>query len=453
MLDAPLRTGLMVTALLTAARVGLAQSCLCGTAADELVAARVGLVREWVVQVPFDSAAWRLEHVVAGDSLVVAQGGDGTVAAIVTTAVPGQPRPGTVAWSTTIGHAPAPVEQVGIGGQSVAVARGAAATLLDAGTGRVLWERPLRTVASAAALPSGGWVYAPLDGGGMTRFPEDPTAEPPPPPEPAASDEAAPGDADVETAADGPRPGERLDPVNLETLGEIDFPPSSYAGGVLWCTVDGRITALVQTKQSSKRIEFDLGGPASGPPVVHAGDVFVATRAGDVARLARSPLGLTANAGVMKGADDQEVAFTGWHTIVDAVPEGSPLVSAQAVVISLGPSGLAAFATATGEPLWQVPAAGRPLAIIGDVVWCHEDTGFLVARDLATGGRRGRLCLGCFTLPVVNTVSERLILASPGGLVVSLAPRRTSATPAPATVAPATVAPARGSPDPDGRLP
>ena len=96
MLATPLRLGLMVIALLAAARPACGQSCLCGTAADELVAARAGLVREWVVQVPFDSAAWRLEHVVAGESLVVAQGGDGTLAAIVTTAVPGGPRPGTL---------------------------------------------------------------------------------------------------------------------------------------------------------------------------------------------------------------------------------------------------------------------------------------------------------------------------------------------------------------------
>jgi len=36
-----------------------------------------------------------------------------------------------------------------------------------------------------------------------------------------------------------------------------------------------------------------------------------------------------------------------------------------------------------------------------------------------------QMCLGSFTLPVANTVDERLILASPDGLVVSLAPRRT----------------------------
>lgn len=436
MLTAPRRPGLLVLVLLTAARPGLAQSCLCGTAADEFVAARVGLVREWVVQVPFDSAASRLEHVVVGESLVAAQGGDGTVAAIVASAVPGGPRSGTVAWSTMIGREPAPVEQAGIGGRAVAVARGDELTLLDAGTGQVLWQRPLRTVASAAAVPSAGWVYAPLDGGGMTRFPENPNAVPPQAAAPAAADDEADDRAAEAATADGPRPGERLDPVDLSTDGEVDFPPLPYSGGVLWCTVDGRMTALVRTATASRRLDFDLGGPASGPPVVRDGDVFVATRAGDVARLARSPQGLTANSGVIKDENDQEVTFNGWHTIIDAVPEGSPVVNAQAVVLSLGPSGVAAFATATGELMWQVPAAGRPLAITGDVVWCHEDTGFLVARDLATGARRGRLCLGCFTLPVVNTVSERLVLASPGGLVVSLAPRRTVAAEPPVQVEP-----------------
>jgi hypothetical protein len=132
---------------------------------------------------------------------------------------------------------------------------------------------------------------------------------------------------------------------------------------------------------------------------------------------------------VVNGEDDKEVRvpFTGWHTVIDEVPEGSPLVGGKTVVLSLGPDGVAAFAADTGDPLWQEPAMGRPLAIIGDVVWCLEATGFLVARDLATGARIGRLCLGCFTLPVVNPAGERLVLASPGGLVVSLAPRRTVA--------------------------
>lgn len=81
-----------------------ARATVCGTAADEFIAAEVGLVREWIVQVPFDSAAWRLEHVVVGRDLVVAQSRDGGVAAIQSAAVDGAPRPGSVLWHTRIGY-------------------------------------------------------------------------------------------------------------------------------------------------------------------------------------------------------------------------------------------------------------------------------------------------------------------------------------------------------------
>ena len=419
------------------------QSCLCGTAADELVAARLGLEREWVVQVPFDSAAWRLEHVVVGDALVVAQGGDGSVAAISTTSVAGRPRRGTVAWLHHLGAGTAPIEAAGIGPVVVTIARGRDLVALDAATGATRWERSLRAVASASAVPSAGWVYAPLDAGGIQRFPEDPFAAPV---APAADGNPA---APAREPATGPRPGESLAPIEISSDGEVDFAPLTYRGsieelrevewaGILWCTGDGRISGNDRTPKDNERLEFDLGGPASGPLVEHGGSIFVTTKAGDVARIAvgRSPVRLTANSGIDiveaeakdgSGKKRVEYPYIGWHTVIDEVPEGSPLVGGDTVVVSLGPAGVAGFAAATGDLLWQEPAVGLPVAITGDQVWCLEATGFLVARDVATGARLGRLCLGCFTIPVVNTTSERLVLASPGGLVVSLAPRRTVA--------------------------
>ncbi|MFM7136656.1 MAG: PQQ-binding-like beta-propeller repeat protein [Planctomycetota bacterium] len=426
----------------------LGQSCLCGTAADDLVAARLGLEREWVVQVPFDSAAWRLEHVVVGDSLVVAQGGDGSVAAISTTSAPGNPRRGTVAWAHHLGTGTAPIEAAGIGPGLVTVARGRELVALDAATGEVCWERPLRAVASAAAVPSAGWVYAPLDPAGIQRFPDDPLAKPAAPAEADADGKPATTPAEP---AEGPRPGESLAPIDISSDGEVDSPPLAFRGGIVWCSADGRMAALVQTTNASDRLEFDLGGPAAGPLVVHDNDIFVATKAGDIARITRSPRGLTANSGVMtvQGADEKPVTvnYTGWHTVIDEIPEGSPVVGGDTVVVSLGPAGVAAFDAATGGLLWQEPALGRPVAITGDQVWCLEATGFLVARDLATGARLGRLCLGCFTIPIVNTTSERLVLASPGGLVVSLAPRRTVAAepPVPQPPAPQPSVPAEGA--------
>jgi outer membrane protein assembly factor BamB len=384
-----------------------AQSCLCGTAADELVAARAGLDREWVVQVPFDSAAWRLEHVVVGDRLVVAQGGDGTVAAIRTDSRPGGARRGAVAWSQKIGGT-GPIEAAGIGGESVIVVRGFGITAFDANSGRMAWTRRLSGIASAGGLASGGEVYTPLDGRGVERLPESAWVTVP-----------------IDSESDGLVEGAKVR-FSLDSKGEVDFKPVAFGNGVLWCSARGLIMALVTEGDLDKRLEFDLGSPASGSPVVRDGDVFVATRAGDLARIATTPAGLTANAGVVKKAQGQETPFFGWHTVLEGVPEGSPVVGGGTVVISLGPWGIAAFDASNGERRWQVSPGGRPLAITDSRVWCLDDTGFLVARDLMSGGRRERLCVGGFTLPVVSTTSERLVLASPGGLVASLVSRRVS---------------------------
>jgi len=391
---------------------GQGQSCLCGSIADELVAAAVGLDREWVVQVPFDSAGWRLSHVVVGEGLVVAQGGDGTVAAIRTDTRPGGARRGSVAWSAHVGGS-GPLEAAGIGPRLVTVARGRSVTALDAASGRTRWQLPIDGLASAAAVPSGGWVYTPLDGHGVFRLPEDRWAE-------ATVPAAGAGDPE------GPRPGESTRPIHLDSKGEVDFPPLASGDGIVWCNDRGLITAVLRDGDSWRRFEFDLGGPASGPPVVKDGDIFVATRAGDVARIARNPVGLVAYTGVARDPQGKDSIVSGWHTLVEAVPEGSPVVGQDTVVVSLGPSGLAAFSAATGARKWHVAQGAKPLAITADRVWCLDDAGFLTARDLASGGRRERFCLGCFSVPVVNTMAERLVLASPGGLVVSLAPRRTT---------------------------
>lgn len=89
---AHLAAGVIAAATVLWAVAAAAQSCVCGGIADDTIAAHVGLDREWIVQVPFDSAAWRLAHVVVGEGLVVAQGGDGTVAAIRTDTRPGGAR-------------------------------------------------------------------------------------------------------------------------------------------------------------------------------------------------------------------------------------------------------------------------------------------------------------------------------------------------------------------------
>jgi outer membrane protein assembly factor BamB len=407
------------------------QSGLCGSPADEIVAARVGLDREWVVQVPFDSAAWRLEHVVVGDRLVVAQAGDGTVAAIRADVRPGGARRGTVAWSQRVGGT-GPFEAPGIGAKTVIVARGRGVTALFADTGRIAWDRRLAGIASAGGMSTAGEVFVPLDGNGVDRLPENIWEQ-----------------AGVQARTSDTAPiGESAARFVIDSKGEVDFSPVAFEDGVLWCSADGLIVALVGVGDRARRLEFDLGAPASGPPVVVGNDVYVATLAGDIARIASVPAGLTANAGDYRNAAGEDVKYSGWHTVLEAVPEGSPVVGGDTVVLSLGAWGIAGFDAANGDLRWQVPNVGLPLAITDSRVWCLDATGFLVARDLMSGGMRERLCLGDFTIPVVNTKSDRLVLASPKGLVTSLAPRNVAtASPVVPPAPPAAGAPAEPAAD------
>jgi len=395
-----------ITAL-AAADGAVAQSCLCGSAADELVAATAGLERDWVVQVPFDSAAWRLEHVVVGRRFVVAQSGDGVVAAIAATAVPGGPAPGTIAWSRRLGWPGGPLTPPGVGDEFIAVARDLDIYGIDA-VGRQ-WRRPLGGSPATGAAAAGDWVYAPIDSQGVLRLPAYPLRQ-----------TAPPADAEGEQ----PAPSEPARPLELSATGRIEMPPVPYAGGVIWCTTAGLLVAVLPTGENWQRLEFDLGSPASGPPLVVGDDVFVATRRGDLARLRRQATGFYAVAEEVVGRDKKKTVLPAWHTRLDEEPEGGPLMGSGVVVLSLGPVGIAGFSAETGVPLWLSPRPGRLLAITGDRFWIHDATGRLAAFDLATGARRERLCLGCFTLPVTSTVANRLVLASPGGLVVSLADPR-----------------------------
>jgi hypothetical protein len=148
-------------------------------------------------------------------------------------------------------------------------------------------------------------------------------------------------------------------------------------------------------------------------------------------------------------------------------PESGPFVAGDRVIVSLGDEGIVAYSArpddvlargrdraraddaaeaaaeepsagstaAGGELLWRTPCGigGRLVAVVGERVWFADRVNRLASVDLATGEPRECMPLGGFTLPVINPRGDRLVLASPDGLLVSLVPRRTaSALPAPA---------------------
>jgi hypothetical protein len=390
---------------------------ICGSVADEFTARAAGLERQWILQIPSGVGSWRLEQVAVGDGLVVAQTGDGGVHAIQAAREEGGLPPGTLLWSQQLGAGGGPSGAAGIGPQVVTVAHDLAISAIDRRTGAVAWEKQLGQLPGAAAVPSGDWVYATVPNEGVLRLPVNPWRSAASP-APAAATKPAAGRGKQAVA-----PAiltESLDPKTINAGGETAFAPVPLADGIAWSTTDGTFVALERTKQGWLRHELPLGDPLAAQPIARGRTLYATT--GPVGAAWPATLTRIELADPLAKDKPRPGLDIAWRVALPDHPEGSPVISGDTIVLSLGPSGLAAFSATTGDLLWQSDIVGRLVAAGGDRVWCVDETGRLSGLDLASGIRRARLCLAGLSLPVVNTSSDAVVLAAPGGVVLSFAP-------------------------------
>lgn len=410
-------------------RVSSAQGCLAGTLADEFTADRMGLVREWIVQLPSMAPGRTIENVSFRDGLVIATTSDGAAHAIqgVTADAipqPGTPFPGSLLWSRPVGRPGGRLERPGIGTDLVAISQDKDVYGLERSTGTTRWKETEKSLATTGAAAIGAWVYAP-NIGGMTRFAARPlqagTSQ-----ETKTTDAARSGGSSAQDAKPAAKKGkarrkreESLLPSDIDTGGAVAYQPVPFHEGVLWCTTAGLIVTRQPTESEWQRLEFSLDNPPAGPPTIRARSIFAATTNGDLAKI-ELPAKLT------KRSQLELV----WHRVLDGPADSAAFVDGDTVVVSLGEFGIAGFSATTGVRLWQTCFPGTILSVGGGRVWLLDRVGRLSSLDLGDGMRRETLCLGPFSVPVVNLQDDRLLLASPSGMLVSLAPRR-AATAAP----------------------
>lgn len=406
---------------------------LCGTAADGLTAERAGLTREWIVQLPFDSDGYRLSRVDVGSGLVVAQSDDGLIHAVLTaseeltqpgTPQPGTPRAGSLLWSTSLGRPRFPVQPAGMDQNIVTATRDMDCCGLDPWTGSILWRQRLPAIASAGSLPVGDWVYIPLRDATVYRLPTNPYRQPG-----SSAGNTAEDENIISPAKSVSRIG--LDPLQINSHGIVEQLPAPYAGGAIWCTHNGHLTAIEQSGESWARHEFHLRQKPNGPVAVSGQTVFAATVTGELARFEDAPGGLRLT----------------WRTLLETrlhanQPRPHLLLSNDTLLVSLDAVGVAAHDATTGKRKWITPLEVELLAVVGERLWCYDKLHRLTALSLVDGSPTAFLDPGPFTLPVTNRASEKLILASPRGLLVSLAAReipKSSSKPRPAKSATKTV--------------
>jgi hypothetical protein len=112
-----------------------------------------------------------------------------------------------------------------------------------------------------------------------------------------------------------------------------------------------------------------------------------------------------------------------WQQPLDDAVAGGATRSGEMILVPLATGGLAALAAADGKRLWTHPQQVQLLTVTSKRLWCIDDMGRLATLDPADGRRLEQFCLTPFRVPVVNDTTDRLILASPGGVIASLAPR------------------------------
>lgn len=406
-------------ALCAAAAGGACAGCLEGTLADELTADRLGLERDWLVQVPFDSSGYGVSHVVVGDDLVVVQTGDGGVHAIAASdGAAGDPCRGAVLWSANVATGGQPVPPAGIGRDIVAVTGGRRIVGLERRTGAVRWDHRLGGSPIGGTLVIGDWVYQPEGSSSLLRLPANPLGKPA---SLVAAEAAAKAERDKAKGKKTTRSkrltdggDESREPLSLRAGGMLDLAPQAFENGLAWITRDGLLVALEENQSGWQRAEFDLVSAPAGPFATADKAIFAATTDGDLARIDSSVLG----GGGLR---------LGWHVRLDNRPDDGPFLAGDVVVVSLGEAGMRGFSAATGDLVWETCVPGTIVSACAGRIWFLDRAGRLASLDAATGAPRDLVCLGGFTVAVPSRIGDRLILASPDGALVALSPRGTAA--------------------------
>lgn len=389
----------------------------------ESLAAASGWHLNWVVQLPFDTDRTQLESLTISDDLVVATTGDGRVHAYHEGS---SPLAGTLSWSHRIGHATEPGLPAQIGPSLVLATRGSNVYGFDLASGDRLWADRLGRMPNAAAVEGDNWVYVPYGPLRILRITAYPSGRPTSMIRAAA---LAAGDAAaVETAKNARRRAllEDQAPLLLEagtSTAKAIHRLAPYSVG--WIGDEGMLVTLNDLENGWKRHELRLGSHAAGDLLQRDGAIWIALSSGDLIRV---------------DSDPSEGLSVGWRAALPSLPSGELLVDGDTLLVSLGTWGVEARSATTGDLLWKRDQPAHFLAAGGGMAWWFDEVGRLNLVDLRNGATVARLHPGRFQMPIVNTVNDRLYLATHNGVVASLAPTAITAEEVPA--------PAAAQPDP-----
>ncbi len=391
-------------------------------AVDEIItqsaAATHGLARGWMVQMDMDRSRSRLANLVLFEGVIYAQTNRGMIRAY--DAETGKPT-----WDEPrqVGNPDFPSSAVAVGGDLLAVTNGSRLYVLNRHSGDFLWDDQIAGVPSGQIAVGDMCVYVPLYNGTVLAYRLQPEGE-------FAKKKSAP-------KFKSKNPVEVQEPVapppikELRLLQKKDLPLSCPADGkalveplvihapdaleeVVWPTDRGYLFTGFNDPEANRMLvksRMECGAEIVAPASYLPPDPKVRKDFGMIFTVSRDGYVYAANA-----TSGESI----WR-----FPAGEPIVQPAAVVetnlyVTSQLGGLYCLDAKTGVQQWWAPDAAQFVAASKDRLYVADKLNHLLVLDARRGSRLDSLSLAALPIRLCNTQTDRIFLASEGGLIQSL---------------------------------
>lgn len=191
-------------------------------------------------------------------------------------------------------------------------------------------------------------------------------------------------------------------PAGMTSFGAMIAPPISTPEGIVWSTDRGSVFVS------------DTDRLASRYHIVGQAQIMGSAAYADATKSAPARLFIAYDNGYLLCAE-AKTGNTLWGFLADAPIVDGPFVADDVVLVPTVENRLFAVDAETGNEVWTASGMTRAAAHAGDVVFGESFDRQLVLLDRKTGNRRATYRLAAGEHLVTNTISDRVYLASAKG--------------------------------------
>lgn len=375
---------------------------------SQSAAAAHGLTRSWIAQVAIDGGRAHVAGILLSQGTLFVQTSTGMIHAF--DAETGKP-----VWGgpRQFGNDRSPVLGMDANDKFLAVVGGSRVFVINRRNGELLWDRDCDPAPTTGPVVSSNRVYVPLSNRMIAAYllkPEEGDQKQP-------KGKAAPK---IEGAEEYLKLSAKpVPPLTCRTMGRLSQQPilirDTEAEDLLaWSTDEGSLVVgrLERTIDSRfvVRYRLDVGAEIDARPAFLPADPKAENGAGTLFVAGRN--------GFVHAITDRGEPlwrFPTGDTIIEPISAIDNRVFACA---ELG--GMFCIDPKTGEQKWFAPSVTRFLAASPNRVFAADKIGRVYVLDAKTGGRLDTLGLIDLSVRLVNQRSDRLYLATPGGLIQCL---------------------------------